>query len=208
MLSLSGFHCSLTTKLRTGDAKVVKASILSSHMVTMIRAALVGVALLSPAAALSAERPTTSVQAEYLMTLYVTFDPHVIDDTMRAVGHPDGTVDGPRIKGKIVQPSGDWLRTMANGLNRLDVRLTIQTDDDQIIYVSYNGIFQCDKDTFDRYLKGATLNAGDCYFVTAPTFETKSERYAWLNGVQAIGKMIEVTRASGGHLIYDIFAIK
>jgi hypothetical protein len=162
-------------------------------MVTMIRAALVGVALLSPAAALSAERPTTSVQAEYLMTLYVTFDPHVIDDTMRAVGHPDGTVDGPRIKGKIVQPSGDWLRTMANGLNRLDVRLTIQTDDDQIIYVSYNG---------------ATLNAGDCYFVTAPTFETKSERYAWLNGVQAIGKMIEVTRANGGHLIYDIFAIK
>ncbi len=76
---------------------------------------------------------------------------------------------------------------MANGLYRLDVRLTVQTDDDAIIYVSYNGVSQCDP-------KRRLLRVGDCYFVTAPTFETQSERYAWLNGIQAIGKMIELKR--------------
>ena len=29
-------------------------------------------------------------------------------------------------------------------------------------------------------------HTGDCYFITAPTFETKSERDGWLNGVQAV----------------------
>ena len=166
------------------------------------------IALLLQGVGAWAAGPTTSVQAEYLMTLSVTFEPHVIDDTLRVVSHPSGWVEGPRIKGKIVPPSGDWLRTAPNGLNRLDVRLTIQTDDDQIIYVSYNGIFQCAPEVFARYLKGALLKAGDCYFVTGPTFETKSERYAWLNSVQAVGKMIEITRADGGHVTYDIFEIK
>jgi hypothetical protein len=32
-------------------------------------------------------------------------------------------------------------------------------------------------------------HTGDCYFITAPTFETKSERDGWLNGVEAVGKM-------------------
>ena len=42
--------------------------------------------------------------------------------------------------------------------------------------------------------------------ITAPTFETKLERYGWLNGVQAVGKMVEIKR--GDHLIYDIFIIR
>jgi hypothetical protein len=145
--------------------------------------------------------PTTSLQSEYLMTLYVPLEPHIVDETLRAVNHPGGWVQGPRIKGKIVPPSGDWLKTTANGLNRLDVRLTVQTDDDAIIYVSYNGISQCDP-------KRQLLRVGDCYFITAPTFETQSERYAWLNGIQAIGKMIELKRGDDGHLMYDIFLIK
>jgi hypothetical protein len=95
---------------------------------------------------------------------------------------------------------------MGNGVNRLDVRLTIQTDDDQIIYVSYNGINHCSKEVRDRFLSGEMLHTGDCYFITAPTFETKSERYGWLNGVQAVGKMLEIKR--GDRLKYDIFIIR
>ena len=50
------------------------------------------------------------------------------------------------------------------------------------------------------------LRTGDCYLITAPTFETKSERYGWLNGLQAVGKMVEIKR--GDHLIYDISIIR
>jgi hypothetical protein len=169
---------------------------------------LLGVAgVLMYVVATAAAGPTTSVQGEYLMTLYVPIvEARVVNDNLRVVNHPNGWADGPRIKGKLVPPSGDVLRNMGNGVNRLDVRLTIQTDDDQIIFVSYNGIFQCEKEVFERYVNGAMLRTGDCYFITAPTFETKSERYGWLNGIQAIGKMLEIKR--GDHLMYDIFVIR
>jgi hypothetical protein len=38
-------------------------------------------------------------------------------------------------------------------------------------------------------LRASMPHTGDCYFITAPTFETKSERDGWLNGVEAVGKM-------------------
>lgn len=166
-------------------------------------------AILLHVAAAGAAGPTTSVQGEYLMTLYVPIaEAHAVDDTLRVINHPDGWVEGPQIKGKIIPPSSDTLRNMGNGINRLDVRLTIQTDDDQIIYVSYNGISYCQKEVRARFERGEMLRTGDCYFITAPTFETKSERYGWLNGVQAVGKMLELKRGEGAHLMYDIFVIR
>lgn len=170
---------------------------------------IVVAAILLHVAAAGAAGPTTSVQGEYLMTLYVPIaEAHAVDDTLRVINHPDGWVEGPQIKGKIIPPSSDTLRNMGNGINRLDVRLTIQTDDDQIIYVSYNGISHCQKEVRARFERGEMLRTGDCYFITAPTFETKSERYGWLNGVQAVGKMLELKRGEGAHLMYDIFVIR
>jgi hypothetical protein len=178
-----------------------------------MRLALVAIfavtSILLPATISRAGGPTTSIRGEYLMTLYVPLaDAHEVDDTLRVINHPDGWLEGPQIKGKIIPPSSDTLRNMGNGVFRLDVRLTIQTDDDQIIFVSYNGVTNCSKEARDRLLKGEMLHTADCYFMTAPTFETKSERYRWLNGVQAVGKMVEVKRGEGAHLMYDIFIIR
>jgi len=39
----------------------------------------------------------------------------------------------------------------------------------------------------------------------AQTFETKSEKYGWLNGTQAVGKMVSLKVGEGG---YEIFALK
>jgi hypothetical protein len=55
--------------------------------------------------------PTTSLQTEYIMKMYVPLEAHVVGDSLRLVNHPGGWIEGPRIKGKIVPPSGDWLRT-------------------------------------------------------------------------------------------------
>ena len=60
----------------------------------------------------------------------------------------------------------------------------------------------------DKGKKGEVLKADECYFVTAPTFQTKSEKYAWLNAIQAIGKMVEQKRGEGSFVKYDIFAVK
>lgn len=166
-------------------------------------------AVLLPATVALAAGASTAVQGEYLMTLYVpSTEAHAVDDTLRVVNHPDGWVEGSPIKGKIILPSSDTLRDMGNGVFRLDVRLTIQTDDDQIIYVLYNGTSHCPREARDRFLRGELLRTDDCYFITAPTFETESGRYGWLNGIQAVGKMLELKGREGAHLMYDIFVIR
>jgi hypothetical protein len=100
---------------------------------------------------------------------------------------------GVRVSGQIVAPSADWVTVLpGEGLRAaLDARVTIETDDHEIIGMSYNGRFYCDPANADRYRKHELLKAGDCYIITAPTFQTKSEKYAWLNNVQAVGKMVE-----------------
>jgi len=152
--------------------------------------------------------PTTSVQTEYLMTLHAQLEPgQAIDQNLLVVNVPSGGwAEGPRIKGTVIGPAGDWLRVMPSGVLRLDVRGTIKTDDGELIYTSYNGVIQCSKEQSDRLNKGEELKTEDCYFLTAPTFETKSEKYGWLNGVQAVGKMISVK--VGNHIRYDIFTVK
>ena len=46
------------------------------------------------------------------------------------------------------------------------------------------------------------------YFVTAPTFQTSSPKYAWLNGVQAVGKMVELKFGESGYVKYDVFIVR
>jgi hypothetical protein len=147
-------------------------------------------------------------QTEYLMTLYAPLHPaQVVNTDLFIVNLRErGYVDGPRIKGKILQPGGDWLRRMPNGTSRLDVRLTIQTEDNALIYVEYSGVAKYSKEAADRLGKGETLGADEAYVITTPRFQTTAEQYAWLNDVQAVGRMVSQKR--GDHIKYEIFAVR
>ena len=149
----------------------------------------VAVATQNPA---GAGEPSTSLQTEYLMTLHAPLAPPVgrrsKSDRHRCIG-AGRRGDGPRIKGKLVGSAGDWLRVMPSEVLRQDVRGTIQTDTNDLIFVSYNSAIQCSKEQMDRLNAGEELKTGDCYFITAPTFETMSERYGWINAVQADRKV-------------------
>jgi hypothetical protein len=123
--------------------------------------------------------PLTSLPAEYLFTVTATTAPAALIEggpqgTRRIVAVTGGTFDGPKMKGKVADaPGGDWLTTRADGTVRLDVRVLLVTDDGASILMTYSGIGK----------------AGDGGFKlrTAPQFETGDTRYAWLNGVQAVG---------------------
>jgi hypothetical protein len=101
-----------------------------------------------------------------------------------------GVFEGPRIKGTVVPPGGDWVHRRADKTVHLDVRLLLVTDDDESILMTYQGI-------------GTPTPDGTTSIRTAPTFETGAERYAWLNNVQAIG----VGTADAEKVVYDIYAI-
>ena len=40
--------------------------------------------------------PTTSLQTEYIMKMYVRLEAHVVGDSLRIVNHPGGWIEGPR----------------------------------------------------------------------------------------------------------------
>jgi len=101
-----------------------------------------------------------------------------------------GTFAGPRFKGTIVPPGGDWIVQRPDGSRVLDVRILLQTDDGQKIYVSWRGIASASP--------GGALNAR-----ILPVFETAAAKYAWLNNVVAVG----VYRPDLGKIAYRIYRI-
>ena len=101
-----------------------------------------------------------------------------------------GRFEGPRVKASIQTPAGDWITNRADGSYRLDVRLTLKTDDGALILVTYNGIGQTTE-------AGASLRA-------APLFETGDSRYSWLTRLQAVA----VGERVGSTVSYDIYALK
>ena len=85
--------------------------------------------------------PTSVAALEYLMTLHAPIaGAQRIDDTLTIFHSDSGTVEGPRIMGRILAPTADWLRTMPGGSLRVDARMSIATDDGAQIYVQYSGV--------------------------------------------------------------------
>jgi Protein of unknown function (DUF3237) len=150
---------------------------------------------------------TTTVSTEYLMTLYAPLAPGQEIDSSLEVNNvpPGGWVKGPRIKGTLVAPAGDWARVLPSGVSRLDVRATIKTDDGALIYISYNGIYKSTEEVEARAAKGEEMTSKDLYFVIAPTLQTSAKKYEWLNGVQCVGKM--VSYKSDTFVKYDVFIV-
>jgi hypothetical protein len=177
-----------------------------NQMARPLATTVIGGVLLLGALPGGALAQTTSLKAEYLMTAYGTLKPQIVSNGLQIVDIPSGWVEGPGIKGKVLPPSGDWLRTLASGVTRLDVRVVVQTDDNQIVYISYSGTLQCPKESVDKLMNGELLKADDCYAIVAPMFETNSGKYSWLNSVQAVGKMVELKR--GSHVKFDFFMMK
>lgn len=101
-----------------------------------------------------------------------------------------GHFEGPKLKGTIVPPGGDWVRARKDGSMKLDVRLQLVTDDGESILMCYEGIGTPTDD-------GMSLR-------TAPTFETGAEAYAWLNNVQAVG----IGVGGGESVTYEVYALK
>ena len=158
-----------------------------------------------------AQAQTTQINTEYLMTYVALVDsPIPIDSSMLVANiRPGGWVNGPKITGKFVSPGGDWLRILPSGTLRLDVRGLIQTEDNAFILITYNGIIQNSKESTERLMKGELMTTKDIpYFITAPTLQTSSEKYAWLNNVQLISKLVEVKVGEGGYVKYDVFVVR
>ena len=153
---------------------------------------------------------STAIATEHLMILHapIARAPQRIDDTLTIFHSDSGWVEGPRIRGAILPPTADWLRTMPGGSLRVDARMSLRTDDGADIHVQYGGVIVIAPADFARMAAGETLGAAEMYFITTPIFQTSDPRYAWLNQVQAIGKAVALKGGEGGYVRYEVFSVK
>ena len=104
----------------------------------------------------------------------------------------EATLESDRVKASLSSNGSTDAGTVSdNGrLLALDVRFTLETDDGAFIYVEYAG--------------RASLETG--LIAIAPTFQTGSENYSWLNSVQAVGA--GQVNMETGELVYRLYELK
>jgi hypothetical protein len=113
-----------------------------------------------------------------------------------------GTFEGARLSG-TVQPGADWVINRPDGVMVVDVRLTLNTGDGTMIYLTYQGRFLAAADAMARFAKGALLDPSDYSLAIVARFECGDDRYAWLNNVIAVGTG-EQTAAGPVYSIFEI----
>ena len=117
-----------------------------------------------------------------------------------------GRVSGPRLSGRVLPSGADWLLIGSDGSGRIDVRAAIELDDGAVVYATYNGRLNIPPEIAAVVFNRETVELVDpskYYFRTAPTFETASQKYAWLNRIQAIS-VGRITRVGVAYSVYEI----
>ncbi len=161
---------------------------LSRREFTKLGATAIAAATAGASHMASAQSAASELESIYLMELSLD-----VADQLDA-GHTSiapvtgGTFGGPRLKGTVRNGGADWI-TQVSGHSSLDVRITLDTDDGDIIYMTYTGV----------------VHPGEngLYWRVRPIFQTASEKYDWLNHIVCIGKSKQIP----GKVAYDIFQI-
>lgn len=115
-----------------------------------------------------------------------------------------GDVTGPRLKGRLLPVGGDWLTVCRDGVGMLDVRATIQTHDEALIYLEYKGVLEFGADGYARMLAGdpparATIQA-------APRLLSAHPDYQWVNRLQCIN--VGMADFASSSVSYDMYAVR
>jgi hypothetical protein len=98
-----------------------------------------------------------------------------------------GSFEGERLRGQVLAGGGDWVTAREDGTLTLDLRVTLETDDGELIHMTFTGV----------------RDDANHYFRTVPRFETAAAKYAFLNHLLAVG--IGDIRADGPvHIIEEI----
>ena len=145
----------------------------------------------APAAAPAVPAPDT-LKTMLLMDLVLETAMPVTMGSRTAIGIVGGTFEGPMLRGKIAGPGADWPVAVNPTTRRLDGRATLVTDDDQRIYMTYDGV-----------LYTPPTGQGERYWRAVPVFRTDSAKYEWLNRIVAVGVNYTVPQRIG----YRIFQV-
>jgi muconolactone delta-isomerase len=122
----------------------------------------------------------------------------------RIVPLTGGTFAGPGLNGKLLPgASADWQIVLPDGTAVGDIRYTLQTDDDALLYVRSRGVRHGSAEVLARLGRGEDVDANEYTFRTSTQIETASARLDWLNK----GVFIGVGGRRPGGVIYETYLV-
>jgi uncharacterized protein DUF3237 len=141
--------------VRVAIALLVGLGLTASGAVALAQTSTAAPATAAPRTQKATEQPRAPA-FDYLGTLRAETGARTVVEngpqgTRTIVQLVSGRFEGPRLKASVQMPAGDWITNRADGSYRLDVRLTLKTDDGALILVTYNGIGQTTDATYDLY---------------------------------------------------------
>jgi hypothetical protein len=174
-----------------------RRDVLKALAAPVVAGAVSGLPGVAPSAAIdgdpaAANGRQTAMNSRPLMTVRITAAPPqklgtVPHGTRLIVPVTGGDFDGPRLRGKILPGGGDWLLLRADGVLELDLRITLETDDHALIYMTFQGLRHGPPDAIAALGRGEVVDPARYYFRTVPRFETSAETYAFLNRIVTVG---------------------
>jgi hypothetical protein len=134
----------------------------------------------------------TAMNSKPLMTVRIAAAPpqklgpvsHGIRSIVSVTG---GDFEGPQLRGKVLAGGGDWLLLRSDDVLELDLRITLETDDHALIYMTFQGLRHGPPDAIAALGRGEVVDPARYYFRTLPRFETSAEKYAFLNRIITVG---------------------
>jgi hypothetical protein len=149
----------------------------------------------------------SGIETKPLFTMRMKVETQALGSTRggerRVIVLTECIIDGDMVRGRVLPGASDWVSVEPDGAVSLDCRMVIQTDDDQLIGVSYRGLRHGPPDAMARLSRGEAVDTSGFYHRVALLFDTSADKYKWLNRVLAIGKGRRLPE--GG--VYEVFEV-
>lgn len=114
-----------------------------------------------------------------------------------------GRFEGTRTHGRVLPGGSDWQRAMPNGTVLLDCRIVLETTDNDLIAMTYQGVRSGPADVLARLAQNAEVRADEYYLRIAPFFRTQSSNLAWLNALVSVGAGMRLPNGP----VYNVFEV-
>jgi uncharacterized protein DUF3237 len=121
----------------------------------------------------------------------------------RLVNIVGGSVEGPKLRGRVLHGGADWQVVHADGMITIDTRYAIRTHDDALIYIATRGVRSGEPETLARLGRGEPVDPSEYYFRVWAQFETGAPAYNWLNQRLFLAAAMRLPEA----VIYDLYAV-
>ncbi|MDI6103460.1 DUF3237 domain-containing protein [Actinoplanes sp. NEAU-A12] len=132
-------------------------------------------------------------------TLHVGRGP---DEVLMFTPITGGTVDGPRLTGRVLAGGGDWSTTRGQ-VTELDARYLLRADDGSVIDIHNRGFWRATAEIDARVEAGEDLPETEYYYRTSAVFRTDAPAHRWLTESVFVG----LARGENGQVCIRFFEL-